>query len=457
FAGVWIPLGAVVVIVAGMIGLAAITRLGPRAATSPGALLAPRRISTFATARMACPTSAAFSPDGTRILVLGTLGACAPTEAAPSRATATPAPHAAALYESASGRLLKLIRLEPLLGLGAAATPGAPSAGAVSFFGLGWSPDGTSAAFAYTAFDATARLTADHVLDSGLLLLDLTRGGGTIIHGDSGFFAPLGGGGGGFPIWHIAQGTETPTFTPLPGLTYTWGHGSQPAPIKVIRGALAQLPIDAGPRYPVGDPAGGATFSIWQPGLLVGPGRTTLGGGRAVFLTAFSSWSPDSAQVTLMTAGAALPLAADERADDPAATPGDLALPLPTPAILARAPARDTALDAVRRQIGGDGWALVAWNPLGTLLASVTCQDTSTATLALRETGSRLVASAVSLPLSGSGEQGTCASAVSAMSGPPTGAYPSAPLALLWSPRGDRLLVRDRAAGTITLWPVSAG
>lgn len=433
---------AVVLVVAALAILAAAGHFaaGQGDDTSPGKLLAPLRISTQATAQLSCPSSAAFSPDGAQVMVLGTLGPCGAAGSLDSPSVQ----HAAAIYDSVTGALRKVIPLEPLLGLDPAGLPRWLRRGSVSFFGLGWSPTGTHLAFVYTAFDSAMRISPDDVLDSGLLLVDADQGTGTAIRGDSAFFATIGGASGGFPVWNVARGTEAPAGAPAVGLAYSW-NGGQPQPLAPIHGPVAQLPIDAGPRYPVGNPDGGATFTIWQPGLVAGPGSARLSSGQAVFLTAFPSWSTDGAYVTLIIAGAALPA--------PTASVGatdGVPLPLPTPATFAEAPARDAALDAVQQQVGRYGWALVAWNPAGTLLASVNCLTSGGEQLELRDANAGSTTSTAALAL-GPGDGG-CRDAIHSRT---VGAYPNAPLALLWSPTGDRVLVSDRTAGTLTLWPVS--
>jgi hypothetical protein len=393
-AGVWLALGMVILIVAGLTAIAAMSHLRSAQGAAPGTLLAPAHIPTGVATGLTCPSNASFSPDGAQLAVIGLLGPC---QSETGAAIGSPA-HAVAILNAHTGALIKLFRLEPLLGLNTTTAPVWMRAGAVNYLGLGWAPNGSSLAIAYTAFDSSSHFTPDHLLDSGLLVLDPRQGSGDVTHGDAGYFTRLGGEATGFPIWNVFQRIETPSLAIAPSLTFSWGRNSAPTPLAPITGAVTQLPIDAGPRYPVGNPDGGATFTIWQPGLVIGPARTSLGAGHAVFLSAFPTWSPDSLSVTFMTAGAALPVPPDVAANTSSVASGPL--PLPTPAAVAQTPARDAALDAVQGEIGANGWALVAWNPAGSLLASVNCRNGDEA-VTVRATATGQTVSSAPLVLSG--------------------------------------------------------
>src|SRR5258707_13229654 len=86
--------------------------LQPAAGARPGILATPLRISTLQGAHLACPFHAAFSPDGGRIAILGTLDSCP----APVRSDVQDRPkYLAAIYDSATGALLNAFHLDPLL------------------------------------------------------------------------------------------------------------------------------------------------------------------------------------------------------------------------------------------------------------------------------------------------------------------------------------------------------
>jgi hypothetical protein len=446
-AGVWLALVLVMFVVAGLAGIAVLGHASTRTGAAAGALLAPTRISTPIAAGLSCPTDAEFSPDGARIIVVGTLGPCDSAVEHAGHLTL----HAGAIFDARSGALVRLIQLEPLLGLSTASQPVWLRPASVHFFSLGWSPDDQHVAITYTVFDSATRLTPDHLLDAGLLVVDTRSGTATIIHGDSGYFATVGATTG-FPVWNVATGTEISASAPAElGLTYSWANKSAPAPLAQITGTVSRLPRDAGAHSPVGNPTGGTTFTIWQPGIVAGPQRTSLGGGHAVFLTDFATWAPDGVRVTYLSAGVTLPSpqAPSSRDTSPAAA----TLPLPTPTGVAQAPARDAALDAVQRQVGAGGLAQVAWNPSGNLLASIAChQAVGSETVVIRDAANGNVLSSASLAL---GPQDASCGALSATDR--DGAFPNLPLTLQWTPGGDALLVCDRAGGMLTVWPVAHG
>jgi hypothetical protein len=446
----WLTSLAVAAVVTGVAATLIAGRLqltGP-GANGPGVLGSPLTIDTRGGAGLACPTDAAFSPDGARIVVLGSLSACAGGGVETARAR-----QAAAIYDSATGAVLRVLPLDPLLGDGA--TSSSPRASRTTYFGLGWAPDGARFAVVFTDFglagDSDER-SPENVLDSGLLVVNANTGVATVIRGDSGYFtAP---GDGGFPIWDASAGGELPAFQPPPGLAYAWNADGTPYPILPLAGAINQLPAGAGPRYPVGNPDGGPRFTLWQPGVLLGAGTAGLDASHGAFVTAFPAWSQDGAHVTLMTAGVALADSADAppRRNQRAGSETIVAPALPMPTSLPVAPARDAAIQAVQRQADTGEWTLVAWNPDGTLLGSVDCfampevlevRDTATGALA-GTAGLRLAAGDSSCQGAGEHASGTTA----------RGAYPDLQLTLAWAPSGDRLLVTDRTAGTLTLWRV---
>lgn len=412
-------------------------RVGSTANGVRGSLGAPLRISTLEQGAVNCPAGAAFSPDGSHVAVLGSQSTCAP-------GTTTMTPHVAAIYDAHSGVMTLYARLERLLGIDTSLPLDLQQVRSLSYFSLGWSPDGKHLAIIFTAFSSSDILTPDTLYDAGLILLDAEHGSARVLHGDSGFFALPGEVGGGFPIWDVVSGAEISAFSPDPGLAYAWNEHGSPYPIVKARGVIRQLPIAAGPRYPIGNPGANSTFTIWQPGLVLGSGSTTS---AAIFTTVFPTWSPDGRYVTLMTAGAQLPLA-QSTTPYTAASGGNGSVSYPTPSVMPSTPARDAALIAVQRRAGTRGWAMVAWNPAGTLLASINCHTPDDEMLEIRATDSAIIQGSAAIPLT-SGDTG-CRNLPAGAS-----AYPTQPIMLLWSPSGDRVMVCDQKAGTLTIWPVS--
>ncbi len=414
-------------------------RGGSTASGVRGSLGAPLRISTLEQGAINCPTGAAFSPDGSHVAIIGSQSRCAP-------ATTTLTQHVAAIYDTHSGVMTLHVNIEKLLVISTDLPLDQQPIRAIHYFSLGWSPDGSKIAIVFTTFTSAEIQTPDTQQDTGLIVLDAERGTARVIYGDSGYFALPGTDGGGFPIWNIAEGTEVSAYAPDPGLAYAWNKQGMPYPIVKTHGPFSQLPINAGPRYPIGNPTSNSTFTIWQPGVIFGSGSNVSAG---IFTTVFPTWSHDGKYVTLISAGAQLPLAPSPTPHTPP-TPsgGHGAMAYPTPSVMPSAPARDNALVAVQRRAGTLGWALVAWNPAGNLLASINCNTPGDEMLEIRATNSAIIQGSAALPL-GKGDTG-CRNLSNGAS-----AYPAQPMMLFWSPSGDRVLVCDQRAGMISIWPVN--
>lgn len=440
---------AVVVVVASVIGtLAATGRFGGRSPGAAGGVLgSPVAVSTLRTAGLFCPSSAAFSPSGAELAVIGSSGSCHTQPYGSPSFT----PHVLALFEAHVGTLQRTIPLDPLVGYNAATPRAAQQIRAVRYVGLGWSPVGKSFAIAYSSFDSATDTSFDHLLDSGLLLIDTTTGSAVTVDGNAGFFNAATGGYAGYPVWNLNQGVALPPFAPAAGLTYTWmTNGDVRAIVPLDGHGLRQLPVSAGAKYPIGDPQSDSVFTLWQPGVLFGSSLVNVGNGRDAFVTAFPSWSVNGTFATMMLAGVAIPGAPAGQSS--AAVAGDAAPPVvPLPAVLPDVPARDAALTSVAAELGTKDWALVAWNPAGSLLASLDCGAAQGPTLEVRDTstGNVVGTARVGLP---AGEHG-CRD----FNAPEDlGDYPNPDMALRWSPDGRTLLVSDGRSGTLALWQVQA-
>lgn len=420
---------------------------------APATLGPAQRLSTQETAGLWCPAGAAFSHDGARLAVFGPAAGCDAHGALIRRDQS----HVLAVYDTRAGVIERLIPLDPLVAssLASRSSGQARAVRAVRYVGLGWTPDDTRFAALFAAFDTPGPATQDALVASGIVLVDITTGAGTLIHGDGGFFdAPLGAYVG-LPVYDLAGGAVSAPFVSPAGLAFAWSGQERPEAILPLDGPPPrQLPISAGPRYPVGQPGGGATFTIWQPGYVLGPRASAafagIHGTTGAFVTTFPTWSPSGAHATLMVAGVAL-AAPPDMPSAPAVPLGAGPLVL-APDRLTQVPARDAALVAVQREIGADGWAQVAWNPDGSLLASIACvADGGGETLTLRDTqtGAIMSAEPLRLPAGDPGCRGFGA-------GEDTGDYPQSNLTLLWSPDGAHVLVSDQHAGQLTLWSVTA-
>jgi hypothetical protein len=396
------------------------------------------RVQTLISAHLACPVDPYFSPDGAHIALLGALNEC-PTEGSDQSAPVQRITWELAIFSSATGALERVIPLDPLLGDRGRASL------VTRYASLGWSPDGTRLAVVYTTFSARGDAQPGGVLDSGLLLVNASSGEASVIRGASGFFSALSGVSSGYPIWNIAERSTLSGYLPEPGLAYSWGPEGVPAAAQPLHGNLSELPHIVGASFPVGDPSRGSRFTIWQPGLVVG-GRSAGGGlGQSLFVSLIPTWSEDSTLLTVILAEVALTGA--DVIDQRVVTGAAPIAPYPITPNLSAVPSRGAALDAVRRQVGASGWAVVAWNPAGKQLASVACFATPKPALELRDARTGTTQATVNLDAP-AGANG-CRTFGDADA---FGAYPHSPLMLRWSPDGARLLLSDRDAATFTIW-----
>lgn len=434
--------------------VAAITHADrPAPAAQPSLLGTPLTINTKITG-IYCPTQAFVSPDGSQIAVVGARQPCADTDSATGLV-----PHLLALYDRTTGYPVHVYRLDALIGVDDGAHASNQTTRAVRYYALGWSPDGSRFALAYAAFDSAHGLLPDDLLASGLLIVHPrdTASHATIIPGDAGFFAASTSSYAGLPVWNLDTSSVSPPFTSGHALAYAWGPHGLPEPLLPLSGATTSLPLTAGARYPAGNPDGDSTYTVWQAGVLLGPQANrsvpALQPNQDALLTIFPAWSPHGTTATLMVSGLALPLPAAIAPAGSGISPGGPLLP--APATLPQVPARDAALRAVQGETGTSDWALVAWNPQGTLLASSVCgtghgTSAGSQSLQLRRTDTGMPAGTAPIPLV-AGEH-ACAAATN---GENVGDYPSMPQWLTWSGDGSLLLLTDQQAATVTVWGVA--
>lgn len=408
-------------------------------------------LSTLATAGLRSPSSAAFAPDSHHIAVIGVLSNCGQRLSAPSCG------HALAIYAlSADGRsmsLERIIPLEALLGLG---DSGSISSGLqATFTGMGWSPDGARVAVVFTLFQGASRSLASEVF-SGLLVIAVAQQQATIIVGDSGYFTSMTNGGALLPVWRLGAQNAAPAYTLEPGLTYAWNSQGFPYPITPLTGEVSLLPISAASNYPVGNPDGGAPFTIWQPGMVIGPDSAGLPPDQSAFVSTFPSWTADGEETALLRTGVALQAPSGAiGAGDSTPTSDTHSIPAPAislPTALFPVPPRDAALATLQQAVGRAGWALAAWNPDGSLLASVNCfaKEGQTLTISATNNGGSVGVWPLALGSHDPGCQG-----FGEDSDQPTGVYTVSNLGLTWSPDGSLVLISDSVAATLTLWQVS--
>jgi hypothetical protein len=407
---------------------------------------APVSFSTIGGAQVACPSGLSYTVDATAFAFIGSTGACA---SAGSTDRATSAQYLV-IVDAAYGKATSITPLDPLVLAQGLPPSEAGEVHAIRYAGLGWSQNNTYAV-AYVALPTPGSFSLADAIGSGLLVLSRFGAPARVFPGDGGFFEAATTSYAGLPVWNTSNGDFSPPLVAAASLAYAWTSNTAPTAIAPIGPKpLAALPTDAGPRYPVGKPAEDATFTIWQPGVVLGPLVTPPGAtarpGDGAFITNFTSWSPDGARVTALVAGVALvwPDGSSANAKRPQAQPY-----IPSPTTLVEVPARDPALVAVEQSVSQSGWALVAWNPDGSLLASVQCGGTTPSSLQLRSTATGAILAQTPLHLAASDPGCRAASFSQSL-----GSYANPNLRLLWAPDGSRVALSDQAANTVTEWGV---
>lgn len=366
--------------------------------------------------------SAAWSPDGAQIALLGQTAADADE---------------AAIYSAVGPQLQTTIALDPpIVADYAARFPRSPMPGrraadnsttTVSAHGLTWSPDGRTVIVPFTIVtftpqeDPTPKVTIQAL---GVALFPRAGGRPRVVlaPGGGSYAAPL--------LWNLQAGTVAAPPPDAQGTTLPFPL----APAYRWTGdALA--PLSGSAAGPVGQPDGGAQFTLWQPGTLttrVGVVGANDANQPFVFYTAaIIAVSPDGRALAEPGIGA---YTANTRVavNVPA---------LPAPALLDRFPyvvvgARDPALVAVQ-QAGSQ--AFLAWSPIGTWLA------------AYHPPGNVPGAWALDLYPTASGTPARRLDLNHYL--PPTSPF-GVPV-LAWSPDGRQLLLIDLAQGVAQIVPIA--
>lgn len=231
----------------------------------------------LAASNLFCPSAAVWSPDNQRIAVLAQWGACTNTD------MGFVAPNVVAIFD-VQGKVERLLNAD-LVALGEDAPttpqptplPGAPPASIipahVQYLAVAWSPDGSQLALPYfaTASHDQSASPENVATESGIALLRVDNTGGKSF---SGRFSSS------VEIWDIQRGILIhQSNTPLPpALAYQWSPDGALTPTS-----------DSSTSGPVGNPLGGQTFTIWQPGsVYLDRAKNAL-----ELFASVSAWSPD--------------------------------------------------------------------------------------------------------------------------------------------------------------------
>jgi WD40 repeat protein len=232
-----------------------------------------------------CPVATAWSPDSSRVALLGYTQSCAQGQYVPAQinfydvATAHQTTHwspdgaiLAALqsYPGISPSMQDYLARKPDFATDHGATP------VIHYLHMLWSPDHSRLALSFVAVNyvfAYAGLFLVHPDGSqAQVLLEPERTGLA-----PGTATPL--------LWDLQSKSVTTLATLPPALTYTWDAHDQLTPASPLD---AQTDLSVYANSPPGNPIGERSFTIWQPGHIA---FQVLG--VSLWSTNFATWSPD--------------------------------------------------------------------------------------------------------------------------------------------------------------------
>lgn len=394
-----------------------------------------------------CVQDAAWSPNGQQVASLGYRDQC------PSDAPTNYNYQAGVLniYSAATGKLVHTILLDPTV----LALPGVPAPPAnaqptsaladtsklvINYTNLLWSPDGKQLALTFYIRRWNAAVTVEVVAFRGLVLVnaDGTNERAALINETSRQYGAL--------RWDTttvgALGLVAPQHSGNlvslpPALSYSWGSDGQLIPQGLLTSASS-------PTAAVGNPDGGSSFTIWQPGAIA---LNPVAGYPSIYTwdTSFLAWSPDGHYLidSLRLEGIVHPVGEPNLTAAGLQAEGDEG----APNVGIRDPALQrllTSLHASADPEDPSSFINVAWSPNGHVLAAIPNEQSSNG-------------SAFSVPVTlydcATGKtMGTLQPQSSSRSG--GFANPNVGVAawLRWSADGSQLLVYSEQLDTITVW-----
>ena len=238
-----------------------------------------------------CPHDAAWSPHSTLVALLGYQGGCpAPVDFTDTPIFAHPLPGLLSVYTVVSGRLVAKLQPDHLIlphiplpdGLRALATTlqrDPTSFLQVDYTHVLWAADDDHLAITFTVFVPSGPPTGDYTTTPptyiwpgstavGALMTDLSGKQAHVLEQPQVGANPM------YVEWNVTTGTAlapTPSMSvnsafaaQTPALAYRWSAdgGLNPEDSLTFAALLAAPPL-----APIGDPEGGAIFTIWQPGV----------------------------------------------------------------------------------------------------------------------------------------------------------------------------------------------
>jgi WD40-like Beta Propeller Repeat len=384
----------------------------------------------------ACLVDTTWSPDSKRIAFLGYQHDCA-------QGTAVYEPGLMMVHDARSGKLVE--RLWPdstILHALRMRLPRAHGVPVIYYDMLLWSPDGQRVALTFSVVLTPEGATP---LFDGVLLADEDGGHAQVLlqpQQDSSQYTE----------WDLERGelravppspsiASSSFITVPPALAYRWAADGTLIPETRLTGTTAPSPPPLGP---VGNPDGGTSFTIWQPGWAELTTEASANGpvhlpGVYSWNTVFRAWSPDGRYLVY-------PLALASRLEP-------TGQPLPSHQALVDfqleqvplLPVRDAAfqrvLEALPQILIDSNTMMVAWRLDGRMLAAYNADEK---TLGLYDCTSGNQLASLLLPTS----YGSLSSS-NWLGGSYLNAEPN--FIMSWSPDGSQLLLLDWQLGA-TLW-----
>lgn len=389
-----------------------------------------------------CAQDVAWSPDGTRIAIVGYQNACGQDDVGAYASV----PGWVTIYNVSARRLLasfspdSAIDHAPGVSAPTIATPQASGSDvthpAINYQHLLWSPDGQSLALTFEVNEWASTVRPSRLY--GVAIINSASGTSSYVFTHIATASDPA-----YLEWDLmagkllstAQTTQT-TLSNLPGgQVFTWGAD----------GAITATASSQGFTAPIGQPDGTTSFSVWQPGQAA---MNQLDGSESptvcTWQSSFAAWSPDS-RYLIATAlaggiidanGCLMPTSAQLEntgyAGSPTLAPHDSAI-ASVYADIEKAP-------GVPQTTG----QTVAWRPSGTAMATIPTYEPSATPAARTVTVYNTATGQVIAKLT---PQANTQYAFDRQQTP----------ILRWSPDGSRLLLLDSQLGVVTIWDKSNG
>jgi hypothetical protein len=400
-----------------------------------------------------CLQDAEWSPDGQQIALLGYGGECPSDD--PSSYNYQPG--VLQIYSAATGQMIHTLLPDAsvltLPGIPPAPSPVQPAGGSaitnkpvLDYSHFQWSPDGKQLALTFVILRWNSADTDAVPVDEGLVLVnaDGTHERAALQNEASHQYAAV--------RW------DTTTLTSLglagqklygsllslpPGTSYAWSSDGKVVP----NGSLSAA---ATPTAPVGNPDGGRSFTIWQPGILhlfQEPGDPYI----YFSYTAFLAWSPDGRYLI----DSVLLRGIDHPAGEPIPPAFELHEAfgqLTAPIVPVRDPAEQrlyVSLTASANQ-GNSALEDIAWSPNGRLLAAIPDEIPSNGTSGSTTSFPVTLYDCASGKILGTLQPAPIAQAP-ASEGSATLDLSSSSL-IRWSATGSHVLLYSDQQDTITIW-----